>query len=315
MSSFLENVIRRGAGLSPESSAQLPFSAVLPLTLSVPAPTEDDIPPSPTASEFQEPEDAETDADSEGLKHRDPARKFSTGARETRNGDVVVPSPDELKKRPRAVGESVEESEERDERGRTPLARRSVARPLPTEAATTPSRLLPSPQSPTQGQRRLSGGESEKDAGALTVTLPAEHSGARAFDGSDAASSGVSHEQLGSPKSSAPFEEFDARAQMGAENERRTPHDLAASSEWAERNTNEVLLHLQEPDSADRLALSDAGTAQERESSSSRVDVRIGSIEVRVTNPPEYERPGQPHRTRDFGKYSLARRYLNRRWY
>jgi len=51
------------------------------------------------------------------------------------------------------------------------------------------------------------------------------------------------------------------------------------------------------------------------EASTTRIQVRIGRIEIRVVKPPAQPTPAPTHKPGGFAEYTLARRYLDRVWY
>jgi hypothetical protein len=79
-----------------------------------------------------------------------------------------------------------------------------------------------------------------------------------------------------------------------------------------------IVPRAQEPAGAGLKSSALAGDAASRvsQSESPRVEVRIGTVEVRMSNPtPQPPAPARASAPRGFESYTAARRYLDRKWY
>jgi hypothetical protein len=318
VSSFLENVIRRGAGLSHEAFPRPLPGADLPPALGDPSALEDE-----TALESHpelEEREAASVGDADRLRQRDPAPKLSSAPGTSQKSHLITPASPDLNKKMLMMLSAPEEPPEVEEgykTDRSSIERQRTAKPL-SPRVEEETALLRSTQLHQERRRRLSDKGLEEDAGVSGTRTLTGRSGVYDFDASDtAAVSELSHERAAGSVAPAPFQGLDALPQLATVREATSPPHPLTEMRPAEPDASHVVFHPHEPYKADAItsALSDAGAERETQSTSQRVDVRIGSIEVRVTSPPEYEGPGQPRLTRGFGKYSLARRYLDRKWY
>lgn len=302
MSSFLINIIRKGAGLPQEALPRpsLGGDASLPLDH-----TGEEEASALLKSDRDAPLEEETDARAQaGLRTRRRDSNTDDSARESH-------SPRESKTAPTArrkigVGERNEtKREEREAAGKSTHARASARTQLDESDASDVSVRRASNVSPRFAR------ESARDEQAADFSVQSTYTNQSATPEADARDAAMILERTHAPTSDQRMPLPRREAMFGDEENTNAPESQS------EHDATRIVPRTQEPVSA---IITPSIFAEETASHVSqpeppRVHVRIGTVEVRMNNPPPQTRPAETRASRGLESYTAARRYLDRKWY